>query len=343
VLLMAASRVDVIVPCYNYARFLRRSVASILTQAGVRVRVLIIDDASSDDTPDVGRALAREDSRVEFRRHTSNRGHITTYNEGIEWLTADYALLLSADDGLTPGALRRATRIMDAHPDVGLTYGQQIAAFDAEWPEVADVGDRAYRVLSGADFLDMTCASGQNAVPTPSAVVRTSLQLAIGGYRKELPHTGDLEVWLRLAARAGVAVIDAVQAVKRFHGRNMQLDYLQDPLGDLAERLAAFETFFGEHPGLTNRDRLRATVMRRLASEAFWAASGAFDRCDTATCDRLLAWARTVDPDCVRRPEWSRLKWKRRCGPLVWSALRPAVNRVRATLVPHDAAPVPSR
>lgn len=340
---MMASSVDVIVPCYNYGRFLRRSVDSILTQAGVRVRVLIIDDASNDDTPEIGRALAREDGRVEFRRHTSNCGHITTYNEGIQWLTADYALLLSADDGLTPGALRRATRLMDAHPGVGLTYGQQIAAFDEEWPNVTDVGDRAYRLMSGAAFLEMTSASGQNAVPTPTAVVRTSLQIAIGGYRKELPHTGDLEVWLRLAARGAVGVIDAVQAIKRFHGRNMQLDYLQDPLGDLNERLAAFETFFGEHPDLANRDRLRATLMSRLASEAFWAASGAFDRRDAATCDRLLAWARNLDPDCVERPEWSRLKWKRRCGPLLWSALRPAVNRVRASSIVHNAAPVPSR
>jgi len=338
-----ASSVDVIVPCYNYGRFLRRSVGSILTQAGVRVRVLIIDDASTDDTPEIGRALAREDGRVEFRRHTSNRGHITTYNEGIQWLTADYALLLSADDGLTPGALRRATRLMVAHPDVGLTYGPQMPVFDEEWPDVADAGDRAYRVMTGAAFLRHTCASGQNAVPTPSAVVRTSLQIAAGGYKKELPHTGDLEVWLRLAARGGVGVIDAVQAIKRFHGRNMQIDYLQDPLGDLSERLAAFDIFFGEHPGLANRDPLRATVMRRLASEAFWAASAAFDRRDAATCDRLLEWARNLDPDCVHRPEWSRLKWKRRCGPLLWSALRPAVDRVRASAAAHNTQTVPSR
>ena len=63
----------------------------------VDVRVLIIDDASTDDTPEVAAALAAEDARVEFRRHAVNRGHIATYNEGLEWIYR----------GLYPAALRR--------------------------------------------------------------------------------------------------------------------------------------------------------------------------------------------------------------------------------------------
>ena len=73
---------------------------------GVDVRVLIIDDASTDDTPQVGQTLASTDSRVQFRRHDANKGHIATYNEGLlGWAAARYSLLLSADDALVPGAL----------------------------------------------------------------------------------------------------------------------------------------------------------------------------------------------------------------------------------------------
>src|SRR4051794_4607901 len=121
------SRVDVVIPCYNYGRFLRDCVASVLGQAGVDVRVLVIDDCSKDDTPAVGAVLAAADARVEFRRHAVNRGHIATYNEGLlEWAAGDYALLLSADDLLIPGALARAAALMDAHPEVGMTYGWEI-------------------------------------------------------------------------------------------------------------------------------------------------------------------------------------------------------------------------
>src|SRR4051812_8374346 len=99
------SRVDVITPCYKYGRFLRRCVQSALDQQGVDVRVLILDDASPDNTPDVAAELLKEDSRVQYRRHAVNQGHIATYNEGLNWASGDYLLLLGADDLLTPGAL----------------------------------------------------------------------------------------------------------------------------------------------------------------------------------------------------------------------------------------------
>src|SRR5256885_7498232 len=106
------TQVDVVVPCYNYAGFLRQCVESVLSQEGVDVRVLIIDDCSKDATPEVGAALAAQDARVEFRRHAVNHGHIATYNEGLlDWAAGEFSLLLSADDVLIPGAFARATRL----------------------------------------------------------------------------------------------------------------------------------------------------------------------------------------------------------------------------------------
>src|SRR5262245_8631151 len=98
----AAPTVSVIIPCYNYAEFLPRCVESILDQPGVDVSVLVIDDCSSDDTPEVAARLAAQDPRVSVRRHEVNRGHIATYNEGLEWASGDYIVLISADDLLTP-------------------------------------------------------------------------------------------------------------------------------------------------------------------------------------------------------------------------------------------------
>src|SRR5262245_25677862 len=121
------SSVDIIVPCYKYAHFLRECIESILTQE-VDLRVLILDDASPDDTPAVAAALMTQDSRVAYRRHTINQGHIATYNEGlIKWARSDYSVLLSADDMLTPGALLRAVRLMDEHPEVGFVYGRALS------------------------------------------------------------------------------------------------------------------------------------------------------------------------------------------------------------------------
>ena len=74
------SSVDVIVPCYRYAHFLRECVESVLLQSGPSVRVLIIDDASPDNTSEVASDLAKQDRRVAFLQHSvkGSTGHRRT-------------------------------------------------------------------------------------------------------------------------------------------------------------------------------------------------------------------------------------------------------------------------
>ena len=115
--------VDVVVPCYNYGRFLHECVTTVLSQHGVELRVLVIDNASTDDTLAVAQGLAAADPRVEVSRHSVNRGASSSYNEGVDWAAADYFLLLDADDLLAPGALARAAAILDRRSDVAFTYG----------------------------------------------------------------------------------------------------------------------------------------------------------------------------------------------------------------------------
>jgi glycosyltransferase involved in cell wall biosynthesis len=148
--------VFVVVPCYNYGRFLEACVRSVLSQEGVEPRVLVIDDASKDNTADIGERLAREDHRVQFIRHVKNAGHIATFNQGIDQATGDYFLLLSADDYLLPGALGRAAAVMEKHPEVGFTFGParvegQAVAGALAPPAEGYLG--AARVLSGLEFV----------------------------------------------------------------------------------------------------------------------------------------------------------------------------------------------
>src|SRR3974390_1201236 len=121
----AMNSFSIIIPSYNYARFLQGCVQSVLMQEGVDVEVLIIDDCSSDDTAVICQEVA-VDPRVTFRRHEVNKGHIATYNEGLEWASADYLALVSADDLLTSGALRRAAEALESQPSAGFLYGRSL-------------------------------------------------------------------------------------------------------------------------------------------------------------------------------------------------------------------------
>lgn len=326
---------DVIIPCYRYARFLRACAESVLTQEGVAVRVLILDDASPDHTAEVACELAAQDDRVEFRRHAVNQGHIATYNEGIDWATGDYLLVVSADDLLTPGALARAVRLLDARPEVGMVYGRQIL-FRSDAPPAAPAPPDAvgFEVVAGHAFLEACCAQGANPVSAPTAVVRAALQKQLGGYRQELPHTADLEMWLRFAAHADVGVIPADQAFKRAHGHNMQLQFTGPAaVEELRQRRAAFELFFRNRGNqLRDRERLEQMAGSSLAEQAFWMASRAFDEGDVDRCEQLLRFTLALRPEWRNRREWSRLRWKRLAGPFVWRFFRPVITELRQRL-----------
>ena len=321
------SSVDVIVPCHNYAAFLRACVESVLDQRSVDLRVLVLDDASTDGSEAVGRALTRRDGRVEYRRHAFNRGHIATYNEGLEWVAGDYMLLLSADDLLTPGALSRAVELMDSHPDVGLTYGRAIMTSEPARhpPRIPDPCKT--RVLSGLELVEAFCAWGGNRVPTQTAIVRTSVQRAVGGYRPELPHSGDMEMWLRVAARHAIGVVDADQAFYRIHPDNMHKRYVAAVLDDLEEYRRTFQGYF-EREGrrLPQAEQLLAMALGSLARRALWKASAFLDQGDARGYAGLLAFAARISPPIRRDPLWRRMRIKRAAGPL-WSIVRGSLRR----------------
>jgi glycosyltransferase involved in cell wall biosynthesis len=325
---MSASRptVSVVVPCYRYGRFLPDCVGSILDQEDVEVRVLIIDDASPDDSGDVANGLAAQDDRVEVRHHRQNRGHIATYNEGLlEWAEGDYSILISADDVLTPGSVARATALLEADPGIGFVYGHALKWKDGEPKPTPRLNPTGVTVWPGLDWLRILCRQAHSVVTAPEVVVRTSVQKKIGGYRPDLPHTADLEMWMRFAINSDVAFIKGVdQAYYRSHGSNMTVERV--PIVDLHQRKAAYDAIFDSFSDqIPDPNRLRDQAGRRMAKEALWEACRAYHRRpgDTTRVDDLLEFARWTYPKADRLPEYWGLRWRRRAGPDVSASLRP--------------------
>ncbi|MDU0294109.1 glycosyltransferase [Saccharothrix longispora] len=308
--------VDVVIPCYNYARFLRSCVRSVLDQPGVDVRVLVIDDTSTDDTPEVVAELTR-DPRVEGRRHEVNKGHIATYNEGLlEWAKADYTVLLSADDLLAPGSLARAAAVFEANPNVGMVYGRVVYYRDQDRLPKVVTPPAGTTVWSGVDWIEARCRTGQNVLSSPEAVVRTSVQQRVGGYRADLPHAGDLEMWMRIAAVSDIGYVRGKPAAYyRVHQQSMMRTRFSSLFADLEQRQAVFDLFFREHPDLP--PRLKSSANRSIAKDALWRAVRAYDRDQLADVpvDELVEFARRVDPGAERLGEYRALRRRRALGP----------------------------
>ena len=292
-------RVDVIVPCYNYGRYLRDCVESVTTQAGVDVRVLIIDDASTDNTCDIGTRLASEDSRVSYRRHTENLRHIATYNEGLAWASHDYTLLLSADDMLLPGALFRATRLMEANPQIGFVFGKNLRLKDGEPVDKAPTTSSEFnaRIWNGLAWIKFVCRDRSTFFDSPEVLARTRMYKELGGYRPELPHTADVEIWLRFAAHSDVGEIDAHQAYYRIHQNNMHGSLAPSAVQSLEHWKAAYEAFF-VHSGssLPDEAQFRGWAADSIGRMALSAAYSSKYRRDSEIRQKLVYLASRTSP-----------------------------------------------
>jgi hypothetical protein len=262
----------------------------------------------------------------------------------------EYVVLLSADDMLTPGSFRRATALMSVHPEVAFTYGPPIRL-------VGDVSPRTLlsarwgsgnRIVSGREFLEASCASGNTNIQSPTVMVRTCVHKAVGGYREDLPHSGDTEIWLRFALRGAVGVIDAPQAFYRLHGANMVTGY--PGLRGLVQQKAAFDAHFLECGYAIDRvDLLRQRLHRRLADDACRAAHVCFEAGQPDHCDECLRFALGCDQSVRSRPLWLKLRVKRAMGRTAWSWVADAWRahrgdrRAFATPDTPSAGPSPSR
>jgi Glycosyl transferase family 2 len=332
--------VSVIVPCFNYGHLLEGCLASVLSQKGVDVRVLVIDDCSTDDSAAVAERLAAREDRVELRIHTEKKGLIATANEGLAWATGEYVVLLSADDLLVPGSLRRAAEVMAKHPNVGMVYGKTLQAVEGR-PSPEPPGRwtpagrwRPAKVWRGTEWVRLRCRSTYNCISSPEVVVRSSVQRAVGGYDPNCHHSSDLNMWLRIAAVADIAYIRGVpQAVYRVHSDSMLRSQASATMVDLRERRAAFDSFFasrpGSHGGLKSDrpgfgvpgagrleiERLRTMAARALARQALWRASRAVDQgAPEAAVGELTGFALDVYPDARRLREWRGLRLRQWIG-----------------------------
>jgi len=311
--------VSVVIPCYKYGHFLEEAVSSMLDdQRGVDVRVLIIDDASPDDSAEVARKIAARDPRVDVIVHAANKGNIATFNEGLlEWADGDYCALVSADDRLTPGALRRARDLLDAHPGVGFVYGHALWVTHGESPPTARVKVRGWSVWPGTWWIDQLFRQGENPITSPEVVMRTSVLQKVGGFDARMPHAADMELWMRLAAVSEVGFIRGVdQAYYRLHQENMRKGFSR--LRDLSERRLVYETVLDRYgETLPDEKGLSDTMRRQLAREALWDAGRAYGwgGAEHAHIDELTTFAVDCWPEVSRQPLYRTLQSHKRIGP----------------------------
>ena len=206
-------RVSVIIPTYNQASYLSEAVESALAQSYQDLEVIVIDDGSTDNTPEV--ASGFPPGVIYIRQE--NQGVSTARNNGIEMAKGEYLAFLDSDDIMLEGALQKSVDFLDQHPEAGFCYGQ-VYRMDDKGRTLRLIGSRGAKTSCIRDGKEQIALMLFRGDITPSTVLARRFCFEEVGLFNTTLHIGeDIDMWLRLAMRYSVGYIAEPLAKYRVH------------------------------------------------------------------------------------------------------------------------------
>ncbi|MFL6336734.1 MAG: glycosyltransferase family 2 protein [Pyrinomonadaceae bacterium] len=195
---MSRPRVSIIIPTFDRPHMLPRCVES-ARGAGSGVEVIVVDDASTDETAEVCRGLGG----VRHVRLEHNQGVAGARNVGLLASTCEYVAFLDDDDLRLPGSLDLQLALLEAEPEAAFVGGGVLLADQ----DLVPTGETAAPGAPSGDIFWQVVGLGVHLIPS-SVVVRKSCVLEVGLFDPHIPGIDDWDMWARLA-ESRPAVLDA--------------------------------------------------------------------------------------------------------------------------------------
>jgi len=245
-------KISVVIPVYNGELFIEKAIHSVMTQDYPAHEVIIIDDGSTDSTPEI---LESFKGRITARR-IQNSGASNARNVGMDLATGDYVAFLDADDIWFKRKLKKHVEMIQKYPEAGFVcsnYVLRVPYFDnhltrhfshlkvhSQLNFNAPLKVDPFRVLVQEHF-----------VGTPSTVmIKKAVVDQAGRYSDDHRPSEDYEYWLRCALLTRFLVMDEVLVYKRTHGKNLSNDKIRTHLAlrkGLIDRIAASQPHIHAH------------------------------------------------------------------------------------------------
>ncbi len=214
--------VSVIIPCYNYGKFLAEALDSILAQTYFNWECIVVNDGSTDNSELIGRKYKNSDSRFKYI-YQKNAGHSAARNTGLAVSSGKYIQFLDADDLLEKEKLNLQVQLMEENPEIDLVYSDILGFLDKD-PD---------RKLTPANFFTQELISGKgemiiaNLIPTnfflPGCVIMRKTIYDKIGFMKASYGFEDWEYFFRMAFEGFYFYHDSRSEAKllsRTHGNN---------------------------------------------------------------------------------------------------------------------------
>jgi glycosyltransferase involved in cell wall biosynthesis len=203
---------SVMIPTFNSGKFLQDTLRSVLSQdlGPSEMQIEVIDDCSTLDDP---QAVVEEvgKGRILYYRNTSNKGAIRTFNTCVQRSKGELIHILHGDDTVISGYYAKISKAARVHSNLGL-YAARCFFVDEE-SVITGVTDYL-KTLKVDDFYHL------NPIQFAGITVRRSTYEELGGFRLDLKHTADPEMWARIVASRGGIVLPDVLANYRLFAAN---------------------------------------------------------------------------------------------------------------------------
>jgi glycosyltransferase involved in cell wall biosynthesis len=315
-------RISVVIPCYNSASFLAQALRSVREQSRAVDEIVVVDDASSDDSAAVAR-----DAQVTCISLPSNVGPGAARNHGIAATTGDLIAFLDADDYWMPTHVDEVAGLLERYPESAVAFsriqrfGDEDLIAPASVPE-GPPSNMFWRLIE------------ENIVAQSSAVVRRDILLRNGCYDAALRYSEDYDLWLRLARRYPFVCTSAVTACYRVHPNQASRNVTEMVLGRWRVK-HHFWTVAKKREAPAFAEQLEAQMLRAFA----YGLQTAWDERNEAHLRAALAVRKLVPSSAKIHKYWARRYrlgwpfWMALGG--VWDRMLPSVRRaVRPLLSP---------
>ena len=207
-------RIAVVIPCYNYAAFVRNAVESAKAQSSPPDEIIVVNDGSTDDSDKVLRGI----KGITYISQ-DNQGLAAARNRGVRESSCEGFCFLDADDELLPDALSALRACIETHPEHGLYYGQAI---------VLSRNGKTREHLSGGAWVEgpipqatLKNLPGSRICSPGAAIIRRSLIETLDGFRSCYNGVEDRDFYIRAGLRSTFKFCDAVVLRKYLHNHNM--------------------------------------------------------------------------------------------------------------------------
>lgn len=249
---MSAPAVTVLLPVFNGARYVREAVASVLGQTFTDFELLVIDDGSTDASPQILAEVG--DPRVRVLRHEQNLGLVATLNRGLAEARGEWIARQDADDLSAPGRLAAQMAFVRGNPSIPLLGS------DAWLIDGRGLPRGRWRTGGAADLVAWDlCFRAPFA--HGSALFRRGLVLErFGGYR-EVQACEDLDLWSRVAGQFPVATLREPLMKYRLHEASIMTAAAKDRVRGKAVQEILRRHILAVAPGLPEVEADRVAVV----------------------------------------------------------------------------------